>query len=459
MMTFNPYNAGTYNITPPTLTDGQQSSAQLDVNGNVKVAVSAASLPLPSNAAQETGGNLATVAGAVSGTLVTSPNYPKIVQDGTAVSSATGTTLTFTFANSVKAGNAILVFASASAGAAPSVSDGVNTYATLASSTNAPGFILAIAQNIAAGSTTVTITASSGSIALAAYEVSGTAGVGSPYDYIVSGSVTGNPFNTQVAPSQANNLVFDFIGSSTTVVNWRGADGLIQTSGNPFPFTMDANNLAPVGGAALSHFYAWHIQERGFAGYSAVVNMSSSVGTAGATIALRGIAPVTVPNFAVGTMNGFNYGTSAILSQTAASDGQACYVPFTNNAQGAPAGVGTYKFTSGSAFSSVLARTPNIFKTIAAVAVTAGTPVAIWTPAAGKKFRLMGFMLSLTVAGSVILDDSATEIIRTPLMAAGVGQSAPPMGNGILSAAANNILKADVSASGSVSGFVYGTEE
>lgn len=105
-------------------------------------------------------------------------------------------------------------------------------------------------------------------------------------------------------------------------------------------------------------------------------------------------------------------------------------------------------------------RVANTFKTLAAVAITAGTPVIVWTPTAGKKFRLLGYSLSLSVAGAVILDDVAAEFIRTPLMAAGVGTSSPaPMGNGFLSAAANNTLKLDVTATGSVSGFVFGTEE
>lgn len=105
-------------------------------------------------------------------------------------------------------------------------------------------------------------------------------------------------------------------------------------------------------------------------------------------------------------------------------------------------------------------RGPNVFKTIAAVAVTQGTPVAVWTPAGGKKFRVMGFMLSSSVAGSVILKDgAATEIIRTPLMGAAVGLASPPMGNGYLSTTANNTLQVDVTATGTVSGFVYGIEE
>lgn len=104
----------------------------------------------------------------------------------------------------------------------------------------------------------------------------------------------------------------------------------------------------------------------------------------------------------------------------------------------------------------------NVFKTIAAVAITAGTPVAVWTPAAGKKFRVLGFMLSLSVAGSVILKDGGNanaEILRTPLMAAGVGLASPDLGRGVLGSAANGSLNLDASASGSVSGFVFGTEE
>lgn len=121
------------------------------------------------------------------------------------------------------------------------------------------------------------------------------------------------------------------------------------------------------------------------------------------------------------------------------------------------AGVALYQ-TNGGTWSAP--RLAGIVKTIAAVAVTAGTPVAVWTPGAGKKFRLMGFMVSSSAAGSVIFKDtSATEIVRTPLMAAGIGLASPPMGNGILSVLANNALNVDVTATGNVSGFVFGTEE
>ena len=109
-------------------------------------------------------------------------------------------------------------------------------------------------------------------------------------------------------------------------------------------------------------------------------------------------------------------------------------------------------------------RLASVVKNVAAQAVTAGTPVSIWTPAAGKKFRVLAFMLSLSVAGSVILKDGttgagATEFLRTPLMAAGAGLASPGLGNGYLSAAANNQCWIDVTATGSVSGFAVGVEE
>ena len=116
----------------------------------------------------------------------------------------------------------------------------------------------------------------------------------------------------------------------------------------------------------------------------------------------------------------------------------------------------------GAGVNFVSPRVATTFKKIQALAVTAGTPQSVWTPAASRKFRLMGWFLSLSVAGKILFEDTtggANEIIRTPAMAAGVGVASPPIGNGILSAAANNQLFIDVSATGTVDGFVFGTEE
>lgn len=106
-------------------------------------------------------------------------------------------------------------------------------------------------------------------------------------------------------------------------------------------------------------------------------------------------------------------------------------------------------------------RTPFVYKDVNAVAVTAGTGFTAWTPAAGKKFRLMGAWLSSSAAAAVIFGDNAigTVIFRTPLLGAAGVFTLPWVGNGVLSALANNVLKIDVSAGSTLTGCVFGTEE
>lgn len=107
-------------------------------------------------------------------------------------------------------------------------------------------------------------------------------------------------------------------------------------------------------------------------------------------------------------------------------------------------------------------RGANIFKNVDGVAVTAGTPATVWTPAAGKKFRILGWSLSLSVAGAIILWDNtgkSLEAFRLPAMPIGQGTVAPELDNGYLSAAANNVLQIDCTASGTIHGHIFGVEE
>lgn len=107
----------------------------------------------------------------------------------------------------------------------------------------------------------------------------------------------------------------------------------------------------------------------------------------------------------------------------------------------------------------VIARTPKVFKPLAAVAV--GSEVTIWTPAAGTKFRLMGFCISQgTAAGNIALKDNTagTTVFIIPKNTADAA-FCHSFGNGILSAAVNNVLTATGIATETLSGTVYGTEE
>ncbi len=117
-----------------------------------------------------------------------------------------------------------------------------------------------------------------------------------------------------------------------------------------------------------------------------------------------------------------------------------------------------YAPSAGSALWDRL-RTANKFITLSSVVITAET--TIWTPAAGRKFRLMGFLLNQGVlTGNVTLKDNTAggTIFIIPANSAGVAIPAN-FGNGILSAAANNVLTATGVATETLSGTLFGTEE
>ncbi len=123
-----------------------------------------------------------------------------------------------------------------------------------------------------------------------------------------------------------------------------------------------------------------------------------------------------------------------------------------------------------------LVRTPKVFK---AVNFNSDTVTTVWTPAAGKKFRLMKYMIhcpgNVSLAGGgmavfTLYDGASTALpfnhgIYLPGSAANqlAGWSTPwiDLGNGYLSFSANNIL--GVVSSAAITGFarllVAGTEE
>jgi hypothetical protein len=105
-------------------------------------------------------------------------------------------------------------------------------------------------------------------------------------------------------------------------------------------------------------------------------------------------------------------------------------------------------------------RTANKFVSLAAVAI--GAEATLWTPAAGKKFRLMGGLVSIgTAAGNVTIRDGTALATILVLPKAGLDTpfALPPMGNGILSGAANRLLTGQGVATATISGFLFGTEE
>jgi hypothetical protein len=113
---------------------------------------------------------------------------------------------------------------------------------------------------------------------------------------------------------------------------------------------------------------------------------------------------------------------------------------------------------NGQALSAV--RTPTVVANLNAVGIAAET--TIWTPAAGRRFRLMGYQLtSGVVGGNVLLKDNTagTTKLILPFGAAAQTLFGPPMGNGILSIAPGNVLTATGAATQTLSGYLLGTEE
>lgn len=98
----------------------------------------------------------------------------------------------------------------------------------------------------------------------------------------------------------------------------------------------------------------------------------------------------------------------------------------------------------------------NVFKPIVGVAVA---PAAtLWTPASGKKFRLMGYSIAGDTAGVYTLFDGAVTITVEYLSNAGPGKYVA-MGNGWLSAAANTPLTCLGPGGSSLAGLLMGAEE
>lgn len=104
-------------------------------------------------------------------------------------------------------------------------------------------------------------------------------------------------------------------------------------------------------------------------------------------------------------------------------------------------------------------RVANVFKNVSAVVITSETTV--WTPASGKKFRLMGYCLTQgVVTGAITIKDNTagTTILIIPPHTIAVAVCGS-LGNGILSGAADRVLTATGASTETITGYFYGTEE
>jgi hypothetical protein len=118
--------------------------------------------------------------------------------------------------------------------------------------------------------------------------------------------------------------------------------------------------------------------------------------------------------------------------------------------------VAAAQYVSTGAATADRLRTPIVFKPLNLGAATAETTV--WTPTSGKKFRLMRLVLTAGAATTLTFNDGTG---GTLIFTLGAGATAifVDLGNGILSAAANNLLTVIRSVSATLIGTLMGTEE
>lgn len=103
---------------------------------------------------------------------------------------------------------------------------------------------------------------------------------------------------------------------------------------------------------------------------------------------------------------------------------------------------------------------PSVFKGLSAVTIT--TIATVWTPAAGKRIRLIGGYISASAAVNVLFEDNVAGagnfVFRTPKLLADT-PFAFHLGPGVLLAAVNRVLTATSSAAATITGTLYGVEE
>lgn len=173
------------------------------------------------------------------------------------------------------------------------------------------------------------------------------------------------------------------------------------------------------------------------------------------TVALAGLnASATYDRLRSGAADG----TIGVL-RTISFAGSGRYYDDSVNIVDAVSGVRQYPTTpslwSGAAYDRQ--RTPAVFTNVALGAATAETTA--WTPTSAKKFRLMGFVL--TASAQTVLtfkDNTGGTTIFTVELAANVPLHIM-LGNGKLSAAANNLLTVTRGTSATLNGTLIGTEE
>lgn len=426
---------GVYNATPPTLQDGQGAAIQLDVNGNIKIAgvggttnvnvtgvngsAPALSNPLPvelSDGAQQIGS-------------VANPLNDNVAKWGGSSVAASATT------------------APAGTEAAPVTRDIIRKSGSVLSTTNLGNGGVFTGPWIDTNQT--------GDHFVEATVFSNQASTTNGFVIQESDDSSDTNFTSTVVRVSVTASLLTTIQAVIRARFWRVVYTNAATPTTVFKITATGSSTIPYVVLAGIDTQGTTIPAQ----VSATVSNPPTSVTGGAATPLASLL------VAAGTIGVGSDGSLATIQASGSNGaGNFAVTPYLVTAPGNPATLSQQ-------------RTPNIFKTVQA---TASGNTALWTPTAGKKFRLMRFMVQITgnaiaaVAGvlTVSFQDSTTAIgiamdgfIPTSAATPATEDFISPwvdLGNGFLSAAANNVLNVNLSfalTGGNVRITVAGTEE
>jgi hypothetical protein len=212
-------------------------------------------------------------------TPVTIATISGTAQIANKVSAASGTTITQAFPGNTSAGDSILCVGFEAAAAIPVFTDAQsNSYIVAVSSgAAAPGYAVALANNIVGGTTdTMTLTTTSGSASFSCYELKGAVQVGQIWDFAQGMQATSATLNfSQTSATLVNEFAVVGVGMGAGTVN-----ATPQLAGVPASLvTVEQSNTAPLSGGstpALSVFYSAHTNISNSPTFTQNVSLSAS---------------------------------------------------------------------------------------------------------------------------------------------------------------------------------------
>lgn len=295
---------------------------------------------------------------------------------------------------------------------------------------------------------------------------------GTDYSSIYGQSTTGNILNSVGSTADVRVNVAGYKYFRTRISSISGAT--VTVSG--YLTTADFDNI--VGYMDAFGNSDSNLADRlvlGTSAYNLLYNGSSWARQRTANQYTDGNTGSTMPGFAIFANNGTSFdrvrtaadgmGTGTLATQPVLWGGSSYNRQYSAGAIGdahGGASIATqagYGYAGSTGFDRM--RVGKIYKYIEFLNLADNTATTVWTPAAGRKFRLMAVQISASAASILHLRDGAGGTIFHTQRTAGIDSKAFDFGNGYISSTANNVLEILNKSAATINVWVtaWGTEE